>query len=813
MATRQFNVEEFAHNPTHEQLLDIRKVDWVTLANYYGISYASTLRKEQLKNVVVESLVDQKILPEIALQVLTPVGLNPDKNGQDSVPSDIRTTPTATMLDMDKQFELEKLKLQYTMEMNKEIQLAQIQAEQQRQQLEVDKEIRLAQISSEDKKVEMELQMKKSTEEEEKNRREKEMRRIKPSEAAAQLPAFVEDDVDSYFRTFEKIATQNEWPANKWLSFLVPKLIGKAYKVYSTLEGDSDYDMVKTTILKAYSVTPDSYRQKFRSMRKGFDQTFTEFAQELTRVFKKWLTATETTTFDQLVNLLVMEQFKSRLPFFLLRHIEERGEKNVEEAAGLTDSHDLLVQSLNAGDSHRPVKTSPGVPFKPNKPRTLGQNQTGNSNFGNTIFCTYCKKPGHWIQDCKSPGCKASKQAVVKSQPPVKPIMSINANTKEADLFEPYKRQGTVSLPNVNTKYHVNFLRDTGAAMSMIMQSALPNIESAFTGEKAIAAALGARVSCPIAEVYVESPIYTGSLKVLVTNQTFEVPNVQVLIGNEVKGSQVINIPLVVNQPVEELDPEISEVFPVCAMTRAQARNQPPVAPPDPSDNLYNHVISKSSLIEAQKSDPSLDSLRHAITDDRMTKTPYFYQHEGVLMRLHRPTHLLPTDTWAETHQVVLPASVREKVIKLAHDGPSGHLGIKKTYSKILNNFFWPGMRKQITQYIKSCHVCQVVGKPNQVIPQAPMKPILVPEEPFSKVVIDCVGPLPKTKKGNEYLITIMDPTTRYPEAIPVKNITAKTIVRHLLHFFTTVGLPNEIQSDRGSNFTSHLFEEIIKRT
>lgn len=120
-------------------------------------------------------------------------------------------------------------------------------------------------------------------------------------------------------------------------------------------------------------------------------------------------------------------------------------------------------------------------------------------------------------------------------------------------------------------------------------------------------------------------------------------------------------------------------------------------------------------------------------------------------------------------------------------------------------------MRKQVTDYIRLCHVCQAVGNPNQVIPQVPLNPIPVPSEPFAKVVINCVGLLPKTKKGNKYLLTIMDPTTRYPEAIPLKNTLAKNIVKHLLHFFTFVGLPQEIQSDRSTNFTSNLFKQVVQ--
>ena len=73
--------------------------------------------------------------------------------------------------------------------------------------------------------------------------------------------------------------------------------------------------------------------------------------------------------------------------------------------------------------------------------------------------------------------------------------------------------------------------------------------------------------------------------------------------------------------------------------------------------------------------------------------------------------------------------------------------------------------------------MCQVVGKPNLVIPKAPLQPIIVPGEPFEKIIMDCVGPLPKTKGGNQYLLTLMCATTRYPEAIPLRNISPKQLL------------------------------------
>ena len=92
-------------------------------------------------------------------------------------------------------------------------------------------------------------------------------------------------------------------------------------------------------------------------------------------------------------------------------------------------------------------------------------------------------------------------------------------------------------------------------------------------------------------------------------------------------------------------------------------------------------------------------------------------------------------------------------------------------------------MKKDVSKFCKSCHICQMVGKPNQKIPRAPLQPIPAFEKPFSRVLIDCVGPLPKSKSGNEYLLTILCTSTRFPEAIPLRNIKAKTIVKALIKF------------------------------
>ena len=181
-------------------------------------------------------------------------------------------------------------------------------------------------------------------------------------------------------------------------------------------------------------------------------------------------------------------------------------------------------------------------------------------------------------------------------------------------------------------------------------------------------------------------------------------------------------------------------------------------------------------------------------------------------LRKWRPPDVSADDECAVKYQIVIPKVYRSKILSLAHETPlAGHLGSGKTMHKITEHFYWPLIRKDVAEFCRSCHTCQVVGKPNQTIPKAPLHPIPAFEEPFSRVIIDCVGSLPKTKSGNQYLLTITCASTRFPEAIPVmRNITAKTIVDALIKFFSMFGLPKSIQSDQGSNFMSGIFQQVM---
>ncbi len=162
--------------------------------------------------------------------------------------------------------------------------------------------------------------------------------------------------------------------------------------------------------------------------------------------------------------------------------------------------------------------------------------------------------------------------------------------------------------------------------------------------------------------------------------------------------------------------------------------------------------------------------------------------------------------------QVVVPVSLRNTVLESAHGGVSGHFGVNKTYQHLLQYFYWPRIKSDVRQFIKTCSTCQLTGKPNQKMKPVPLFPIPAMEQPFQHLLVDCVGPLPPSKSGSVYLLTVMCQSTRYPAAYPLRSITTRSVVKALSQFISIFGIPKVIQSDQGTNFTSNMFQEVLRQ-
>ena len=187
-----------------------------------------------------------------------------------------------------------------------------------------------------------------------------------------------------------------------------------------------------------------------------------------------------------------------------------------------------------------------------------------------------------------------------------------------------------------------------------------------------------------------------------------------------------------------------------------------------------------------------------------------YYIENEILKRSYQSTKQKGEGRERYNHIVML-TDYRKDLLQLAHEVPLvGHLGINKTYDKLIRHFYWPGIKTSTKKFCNSCDTCQQAGNPKPGIVIAPLKPITIKERPFERVIMDCVGPLPRTKSGNRYLLTKICASSRFPEAIPLRAISTKKVLESMIIFFVKVSLLKVIQTDRGTNFMSNLFKRVI---
>jgi len=272
----------------------------------------------------------------------------------------------------------------------------------------------------------------------------------------------------------------------------------------------------------------------------------------------------------------------------------------------------------------------------------------------------------------------------------------------------------------------------------------------------------------PLCKVYLKSELVTGVVTVGVVS-SLPVEGVHLLLGNDLAGNRVSVVPVVVDTPVTECETEALEdefpgIFPDCVVTRSRAKRaekdlKESEAVADTgvflAETFFKDLELKSdagsgldrlSLVDEQKADPEISQIRQsAMSEGEVGDVPVgFYVQNDVLMRKWRDPRSPASETWSVVRQVVLQPSYRPEVLRLAHEAPmAGHVGIRKTQARIMAHFYWPPLHKDVVNFYRTCHVCQVVGKPQLATKPAPLVPIPAVDEPFSHVLVNCVGPLP----------------------------------------------------------------------
>ncbi|XP_027128228.1 uncharacterized protein LOC109142602 [Larimichthys crocea] len=631
------------------------------------------------------------------------------------------------------------------------------------------------------------------------------------------VPPFVEKDVEKYFPHFERVATLSKWPEHAWTLLLQSVLVGKAQEAYSALsiEQSTNYETVKEAILRAYELVPEAYRQRFRSLNKLDGQTYLDFAKEKETLFNRWCKSQKAETKEDLKQLILLEEFKNCLPNSICTYINEQQVSTLDRAAVLADEFSLTHKTVfdkQGEQKGRALFNRPSF----SKPASSYASFTSKPTVGGTSVkaCFYCKKPGHLIADCP----------VLSKKPTQK---------KELAGSSAFLMDGFVSLESdPSNRQPVKIWRDSGAFQSLILKDVLQFTEESALGSSVLVEGFGGGyLSCPLHNIDLQTALVSGKVVVAICPY-LPIDGVSFILGNDLAGGRVLTAPEVVSFPVaikspDELEEKFPDTFPVCVTTRAMFRKDLGKES-DPEISLSDTFLVKLETPGFGKVFPSREELKleqekdatlsycfgEAISEDELKAVSCgYFVNDGVLMRKWTSPKMSCQDDWSSVFQIVVPSAYRPDILHLAHDHClAGHMGVRKTLDRVMRHFFWPGVKNDVAQHCKTCHVCQIVGKPNQKIPPAPLHPIPAIGEPFEHILIDCVGPLPRTKSGNQYLLTIMCMATRYPEAIPLRRITASAVSKALIKFFTVFGLPRVVQTDQGSNFMSSVFSQVLKQ-
>jgi hypothetical protein len=117
----------------------------------------------------------------------------------------------------------------------------------------------------------------------------------------------------------------------------------------------------------------------------------------------------------------------------------------------------------------------------------------------------------------------------------------------------------------------------------------------------------------------------------------------------------------------------------------------------------------------------------------------------------------------------------------------------------------WRGMRKDVTNWISECAICQKIKYQRDPKWQEDMEHHLYSSKPLDSLSIDTLGPLAEDQNGNSYVVVIVDNFSKFIGLYPAKNTTSEEFVRALLQWVGVFGIPHEIRTDGGSQFNSKL--------
>uniref|UniRef100_A0A3P9PCK2 Gypsy retrotransposon integrase-like protein 1 n=1 Tax=Poecilia reticulata TaxID=8081 RepID=A0A3P9PCK2_POERE len=155
-----------------------------------------------------------------------------------------------------------------------------------------------------------------------------------------------------------------------------------------------------------------------------------------------------------------------------------------------------------------------------------------------------------------------------------------------------------------------------------------------------------------------------------------------------------------------------------------------------------------------------------------------------------------------------VPSSVRARLINWMHTTKfSAHPRTSRTIALISRRFWWPSLHKDVKEFVLACPVC-ARNKSSHLPLSGLLQPLPIPKRPWSHIAIDFVTGLP-VSNGMTTIFTVVDRFSKACHLIPLRKLptsfqTAQLLVKHI---FKLHGIPQEILSDRGPQFTAHVWK------
>ncbi|KAK3552517.1 hypothetical protein QTP86_013243 [Hemibagrus guttatus] len=163
--------------------------------------------------------------------------------------------------------------------------------------------------------------------------------------------------------------------------------------------------------------------------------------------------------------------------------------------------------------------------------------------------------------------------------------------------------------------------------------------------------------------------------------------------------------------------------------------------------------------------------------------------------------------------KVFVPPQFRTQVIQWVHEAPSsGHPGVRRSTQLVRRQFWWPSLAVDVDRYIQACPSC-AQARTSRQLPEGLLEPLPIPQRPWSHLSVDFLTDLPDSG-GYTVVLVVVDRFSKGCKLIPLKGLPSamQTAEALFVHMFRNFGLPEDIVSDRGPQFTSRVWGSLCAR-